>query len=142
MKRIMLSAISLFIAMLCFPPSESAGQGAFWSDFTVPLPPSVTNDGITVKGPFRVEDIDIIEESTAEILGACVFGDSNSATTGPVPSGYSFSCERSQDGNTAHITVSSNQANLPLIKAHLVTVRSPHLSVEVTVISGAVHYGR
>jgi hypothetical protein len=77
-----------------------------------------------VCGPFEVNDIEIIEESTADILGSCGFGDSNTATTGLIPPGYQFYCVR--DGG--NITVSSNQANLPIIRGHIVRA-SDNLSV-------------
>ena len=133
MKRIMLLAICIFAVVFPFSASESAEMGAFSCTYTLPpLPDPYTIGGVTVDGPFRVEDIAIDEESTGEILGQCVFGDSDTATTGVISPGYQFWAERSQDADgTTHITVSSNQANLPLIQAHFVKVRppSPPLSI-------------
>lgn len=80
--------------------------------------------GVNVCGPFKVQDIEIVEESTADILGSCLFGDSNSATTGLIAPGYQFWCER----NGGSINVSSHQANLPVIRSHIVRA-SDNLSV-------------
>lgn len=99
----------------------SATPGAFWSSFTVPDPGSIDlGGGVVVTGPTRVDRIEISEESTAEILGMCWFGDSNTATTGSIPPGYQFWCERSQAGSGTNIKVSSMQANLPIIHTYIV----------------------
>jgi|GEM_PF-4680154 len=125
MKRVTLLAISLFLVIFPFSASESAAQGAFWSSFTVALPEGCIDvGGVSVCGPFRVNDIQIIEESTGDILGDCEFGNSDTATTGLIPPGYQFWAER----NGGSIRVSSNQANLPIILAHIVRV-SGNLSV-------------
>lgn len=122
MKRIIL--LSIYFLILTFPFSVYA-EGSFSCSFTVSLPEGcIEVGGVTVCGPYRVNDIEIIEESTADILGSCTFGGSNTATTGLIPPGYQFWAGR--DGG--NITVSSNQANLPWIRAHIVRA-SDNLSV-------------
>lgn len=133
-KRTVLLAISLLMVILPFAASGAgAATGAFWCSFTVAHPDSVTSGNITISGPFKVADIEITEESTGQILGACDFGNSNTATTGLIDPGYQFWAERSQSGNVTTIEVSSMQANLPLIRAHLKTApnhpTNPNLSV-------------
>jgi chitodextrinase len=104
------------------PGSGSAPGGTFWSSFTVPDPGCITVETVEVCGPSRVDRVEIIEESTAEILGLCNFGESNTATTGSLPPGYQFWCERSQNasGGSTDIKVSSMQSNLPQIHNYLV----------------------
>lgn len=104
------------------PGSGSAPGGTFWSSFTVPDPGCITVETVEVCGPSRVDRIEIIEESTAEILGLCNFGVGNTATTGPLPPGYQFWCERTQDasGGSTDIKVSSMQSNLPQIHSYIV----------------------
>lgn len=133
-KRTILLAISLFMVILPFSASGAgATTGAFWCSFTVAHPDSVTSGNITIPGPFKVADIEIIEESTGQILGACDFGNGNTATTGLKDPGYQFWAERSQSGDVTTIEVSSMQANLPLIMIHLKTASNhptnPNLSV-------------
>ena len=104
------------------PGSGSAPEGAFWSSFTVPDPGCITVGTTQVCGPSRVDRIEITEESTADILGMCWFGENNAATTGSIPPGYQFWCERSPNasGGGTDIKISSMQANLPLIHTYLV----------------------
>jgi hypothetical protein len=81
-----------------------------------------TVGSVEVCGPARVDRLEIVEESTGEVLGSCNFGANNSATTGVLPPGYQFWCDKSAiaaDGST-EITISSKQANLPLVHAYLV----------------------
>ena len=101
--------------------SGSAPGGAFWSSFTLADPGCVPVGNVQVCGPSMVDRIEIIEESTADILGMCWFGDSNQASTGVIPPGYQFWCERSQGaGGATEIKISSMQANLPWIRAYWV----------------------
>ena len=128
MKRTLLWATYVLMAVFFFSAYGTvlAADGSFWSDFNVPDPGCVTIGTVEVCGPVKVDKLDIIEESTADILGTCSFGDSNTATTGPIAPGYQFWCERGQlgpDGST-DIQVSSNQSNLPMIKAYIVQASS------------------
>lgn len=103
------------------PGSGTPPEGAFWSTFTVPDPGCIDLGSTQVCGPSRVDRIEITEESTADILGMCSFGTSDTAMTGPVPDGYRFWCTRSQSpsGGTTEIKVYSMQANLPIIHAYI-----------------------
>ncbi|TLN18732.1 hypothetical protein FDZ71_05600 [bacterium] len=78
-------------------------------------------DTAQVCGPCYVDRLEIVEESTAEVLGSCNFSGGDLATTGVLPPGYQFWCERGAlgaDGSTK-IKISSKQANLPLVHAYL-----------------------
>ncbi|RJQ67049.1 MAG: hypothetical protein C4519_24855 [Desulfobacteraceae bacterium] len=90
--------------------SGSVPPGTFWCSVTVSAPecvPVVGAPGVEVCAPKAVNQVDIVEESTAEILGTCSFGDGNVAMTGLAPSGYRFWCERfAADGGT-QIKISS-----------------------------------
>lgn len=99
-----------------------APSGTFSSTVTIADQGCVTVGSVEVCGPARVDRLEITEESTAEILGSCNFGTSSSATTGVLPPGYQFWCERgpiAADGST-EIKISSKQANLPLVHVYLV----------------------
>lgn len=101
--------------------SGSAPEGAFWSSFTLGDPGCVPVGNVEVCGPSKVDRVEIIEESTADILGMCWFRDSNQASTGTIPPGYQFWCQRSQGaGGATEIKISSMQANLPWIRAYWV----------------------
>jgi hypothetical protein len=114
------------------PGSGSAPGGTFWSMFNVPDPGCATVGTIEVCGAKKVESVAINEESTADILADCVFGESNTATSGMIPPGYQFWCERipKEDGST-DIKISSPQANLPIIRAAIVRA-SDDLSMFLT----------
>ena len=103
------------------PGSGSAPGGAFWSLFNVADPGCITVGGVEVCGAKKVESVEVTEESTAEILADCAFGEGNTATSGVIPPGYQFWCERipKADGST-DIKISSPQANLPIIRAKVV----------------------
>jgi hypothetical protein len=103
------------------PSSAPTPSGAYWVSFTAPDPGCIQVGSVQVCGPSKVDRVEVIEYSTAEILGMCSFGDSDTATTGQIPPGYQFWCQRSQgaSGGTT-ITVSSMQANLPWIRAYWV----------------------
>ncbi|MCE5263481.1 MAG: hypothetical protein LLG97_08095 [Deltaproteobacteria bacterium] len=103
------------------PGSGSAPGGTFWSLFNVPDPGCATVGTIEVCGAKKVESVEITEESTADILADCVFGESNTATSGTIPPGYQFWCERIPKGDgSTDIKISSPQANLPIIRAKIV----------------------
>lgn len=105
------------------PGAGSSPAGAFWSSFTIADPGCVPVGNVQVCGPSRVDRIEITEESTADILGMCSFGESNTASTGVIPPGYQFWCERIPGaGGSTEIRVSSMQANFPIIHAYLVLV--------------------
>ena len=103
------------------PGSGSAPGGAFWSLFNVPDPGCITVGNVEVCGAKKVESVEITEESTAQILTDCFLGESSTATSGIIPPGYQFWCERipKADGST-DIKISSPQANLPIIRAKIV----------------------
>ena len=101
--------------------SAPAPSGAFSSSYATPDPGCIQVGSVQVCGPSKVDRAEVIEYSTAEILGMCWFGDSDTATTGEIAPGYQFWCQRSQGGSSgATITVSSMQANLPWIRAYWV----------------------
>ncbi len=101
--------------------SGGGGSGKFSATYDVADPGCIDVGGVQVCGPVLVDRIEVSEESTAEILGMCLFGASDSATTGALAAGAQFWCTRaSAAGGGATVVVSSNQANLPLIHAYLV----------------------
>lgn len=99
--------------------------GAFWATYRVPDPGCIQLPEIDTEicGPSWPYMVMIVEESTAEILGTCIFEDGDTATTGQDPSKGQFQCERSLNGDgSSTIKLSSMQANLPWIQAHLVRI--------------------
>ncbi len=120
-----LLVLSMALLPACGGGSTGGGGGipadAFWTSFFVADPGCVTVGTAQVCGPSKVNSIEIDEGSTAEILGSCQFGDSDTATTGLLAPGYQFWCERSAgaSGGT-NIKVFSRQANLPMIHVYLV----------------------
>jgi len=109
--------------------SASPPADAFWSSFTVADPGCLVDivdiNGNQICGPSRVKDIVITEESTGDALASCnfgVFGEINIATSGQLPPGFQFWCEKSPgaSGGTEEIKIYSTVANLPFIKASLV----------------------
>lgn len=64
MKRIIM--MSMYVLILAFP-CYAYGQGEFSCSFTVSLPQGCIDvGGVNVCGPFKVQDIEIVEESTAD----------------------------------------------------------------------------
>jgi hypothetical protein len=97
------------------------GGGTYWCTFSVGDPGPITIGQVMINGPYTVNRIEIVEKSTAEILGSCNFGSANSASTGNLPPGYEFTGERSAlSSGTTNIKLSSSVANLPMIHAYLV----------------------
>ena len=104
------------------PGTGPAPTGAFWSKFNVPDPGCINlGGGVNVCGEKRVESVEITELSTADILADCFFGTGNSGASGVIPPGYQFWCTQTPGGGgSIDITISSMQANLPIIRAKIV----------------------
>jgi hypothetical protein len=120
-RMLILAAAFAWAACDSDPSGPDSTPGAFWSQLTVPDPGCVQVEQVEVCGPSHVDRIAIIEESTSEILGECSFAGGDTAETQDLAAGYKFWCVRKAgaDGGT-EITLSSNQANLPAIRAFLV----------------------
>lgn len=95
--------------------------GAYWLRVTATAPdciPVVGSDA-QVCGAKAVGRVEVVEESTAEILGACEFGESGGASTSSGPGRYTFWCERVETApGTNEITIHAMQANLPLVHVY------------------------
>ena len=104
------------------PGNTSPPEGCFKASYVVTDPGCIDLGTVQICGPYTLASVEIIEESTAQILGECTFANGDMADTGVLPPGYQFWCERgaqAADGGIP-VTVYSKQANLPLIKPHLI----------------------
>ena len=130
MKKSALFLLAITISLTaCSPDGEpgdnggGAGGGPFWCTYTVVDPGPIMIEQVEITGPYTVDRIEITEPSTGQILGACSFASSDSASTGVIPPGYEFKAVRGarSDAGSTEITITSAQANLPLIHAYLKT---------------------
>jgi hypothetical protein len=134
-----LGVVAAFACASCNSTSGPSGpdaefSGMFWSRLTVPDPGCVQVEQAEVCGPSHVDRIDLIEESTAEILGECSFAEGDTTATQDLAAGYKFWCTRAPaaEGGT-EVTLYSKQANLPAIRAYLVRTSDGLPMWEVTV---------
>lgn len=108
-----------------YAPGGPAGSGAspdgpFWSAVTVSAPhciPVVGAPGVELCGKKVVRRLEIVEESTTEIIGACSFGEGNRGVTS-WGAGYEFWCERIEGEGSTEIKIHAEQANLPLVHVY------------------------
>ncbi len=104
---------------------SSSGGGTFWATYDVVDPGCVDlGGGVLVCDERRLDRVEIVEESTTDILGTCWFGEKNTATTGPDSTGAEFWCERNGPDASGSYTVkvSSKQANLPWLHAYITRI--------------------
>lgn len=146
-KSLLLLLAAIFLFTACnldggTPDNGNDSDGPFWCSFTVEEQGSIMIDQVEITGPFTVDRIEITERSTTQILGACVFTSSDSASTGVITPGYEFTAvrsPRSASGST-EIVVSSAQANLPIIHAYLKTADGlPAWEVYNITATGGLH---
>lgn len=95
--------------------------GAFWSSVTASVPqciPVVGAPGVEICGNKAIKRIEIVEESTAEIIGSCSLENGNMRSSSSGSSMYEFSCELIEKNGSTEVKISSNQANLPLVHVY------------------------
>lgn len=96
--------------------------GTYWASYSVDVPGCEPVAVTSACGPYDPAEVEILEESTGEVLGACVFGTADAVSTATYPPGYRFWCERKRGGlgGTSTVVVSSDEvANLAWIRVHL-----------------------
>lgn len=97
--------------------------------FTAPSCIPVTGaPGVEICDEKSILRIEIIEESTSEIMASASFNDGNMGATSHGSAGYVFWCEKTDMSgmNSVQIKIYSPQANLPLVHAYWYSTEGPN----------------
>lgn len=128
--------------------SKPGGLFSSTVTFTAPSCIPVTGaPGVEICDEKSIMRIEVIEESTAEIMASASFNDGNMGATSSGSSGYVFWCEKTDISgmSSVQIKIYSPQANLPLVHAYWYSTEGPnrttagilyHEYIQATVVTG------
>lgn len=128
----------------------SRPAGTFYSTVTFTAPsciPVTGAPGVEICDDKSIMRIEIVEESTAEIMASASFNGGNTGETSHGSSGYEFWCEKTDISgmSSVQIKIYSKQANLPLVHAYWYSTEGPNRTtagmlyeeyVRATVVNG------